>query len=214
MKSFKQFVFFSIRSAWVLTSFALGTLPLSASKTILFMGDSITAGYGVGSDYAFPALIQEKLDDLDLDFTVMNAGVSGDTSAGGLNRIDWLLKRPIDIFVLELGANDGLRGHPVESTWANLLGILKRVREKYPEARLVLAGMQVPPNMGPDYARAFLSVFKDVARETGAHLIPFILEGVGGVEAMNIPDGIHPNREGHAVIADLVWEHLKPLLKE
>lgn len=214
LKSFKQFVSFSFRSAWVLTSIGLGTLPLSASKTILFMGDSITAGYGVGSDYAFPALIQEKLDDLDLDFTVMNAGVSGDTSAGGLNRIDWLLKRPIDIFVLELGANDGLRGHQVDSTRANLIGILERVRDQYPEAHLILAGMQVPPNMGPDYAQAFRSVFKDVAQETGAHLIPFILEGVGGVEALNIPDGIHPNREGHAVIANLVWDHLKPFLTE
>ena len=214
VKSFKQFVSFSVRSAWVLTSIGLGTLPLSASKTILFMGDSITAGYGVGSDYAFPALIQEKLDELDLDFTVMNAGVSGDTSAGGLNRIDWLLKRPIDIFVLELGANDGLRGHQVDSTRANLIGILERVRDQYPEVDLVLAGMQVPPNMGPDYSKAFRSVFKDVAQETGAHLIPFILEGVGGVEALNIPDGIHPNREGHAVIANLVWDHLKPFLTE
>ena len=188
--------------------------PLQASKTIVFMGDSITAGYGIDGDLAFPALIQEKLDHLGLDFTVMNAGVSGDTSAGGLSRVDWLLKRPIDIFVLELGANDGLRGHPVHFTRSNLIQILNRVRGKYPEAHLVLAGMQVPPNMGPDYAQAFRMVFADVAWETGAHLIPFILEGVGGIEALNLGDGIHPNREGHAIIADLVWGHLKPLLTE
>ena len=178
------------------------------------MGDSITAGYGVGADRAFPALIQEKIDSLELDFTVMNAGVSGETSAGGLNRINWLLKRPIDIFVLELGANDGLRGHRVDSTRANLINILKRVRAEYPEAHLVLAGMRAPPNLGPDYTGAFRSVFKEVAQETGAHLIPFILEGVGGVEALNLADGIHPNREGHAVIAELVWTHLEPLVEE
>ncbi len=178
------------------------------------MGDSITAGYGVGADLAFPALIQEKLDALGLDFTVMNAGVSGETSAGGLNRINWLLKRPIDIFVLELGANDGLRGQQVDSTRANLIAILNRVRAEYPKARLVLAGMRAPPNLGPDYTEAFRSLFKEVAQETGAHLIPFILEGVGGVEALNIADGIHPNREGHAIMAEVVWTHLEPLLQE
>ena len=192
----------------------LGILPSHASKTIVFMGDSITAGYGVGTERAFPALIQEKLDSLELDFTVMNAGVSGETSAGGLNRINWLLQRPIDIFVLELGANDGLRGHRVDSTRANLINILKRVRAEYPEAHLVLAGMQAPPNLGPDYTGAFRSVFQEVAQETGAHLIPFILEGVGGVEALNIADGIHPNQEGHAIIAELVWTHLEPLVEE
>ena len=177
------------------------------------MGDSITAGYGIDSDLAFPALIQEKLDDLGLDFTVMNAGVSGDTSAGGLSRINWLLKRPIHIFVLELGANDGLRGHPVDFTRANLIQILNRVRGEYPEAQLVLVGMRVPPNMGPDYSQAFRKVYPGVARETGAHLIPFILDGVGGIKALNLGDGIHPNREGHAIIADLVWRHLEPFLK-
>ena len=178
------------------------------------MGDSITAGYGIGDDRAFPALIQEKLDELELDYSVMNAGVSGETSAGGLNRINWLLKRPIEIFVLELGANDGLRGHQVDSTRSNLIEILNRVQEKYPEAHLILAGMQVPPNMGPDYVRDFRSVFSDVAKETGAQLIPFILEGVGGIEELNIADGIHPNVEGHAIIADLVWEHLESLLEK
>lgn len=177
------------------------------------MGDSITAGYGIGDDRAFPAVIQEKLDAEGLDYTVMNAGVSGDTSAGGLARINWLLKRPVDIFVLELGANDGLRGQPVETTRSNLTGILEKVKSEYPNAKLVLAGMQVPPNLGPDYSKAFRDTFETVAAETDAHLIPFILEGVGGIPELNLPDGIHPTVEGHKIIAELVWEHLEPLLE-
>lgn len=198
----------------VLTSLVWGTDTLFASKTILFMGDSITAGYGVGDDRAYPALLQEKLDDLDYEYTVINAGVSGETSAGGLSRIEWLLKRPLDIFVLELGANDGLRGQPVESTRKNLTAILEKVKEKFPEAQLFLAGMRVPPNMGSDYAREFQSAFPEIAQKTGAHLIPFVLEGVGGVETLNLPDGIHPNQEGHAVIADLIWQHLISFLEK
>lgn len=192
----------------------MGLLPLAAKKTIVFMGDSITAGYGIGDDQAFPALIQEKLDELELDYTVINAGVSGETSAGGLNRINWLLKRPIDIFVLELGANDGLRGQMVEATRSNLIEILNRVREKYPAADLILAGMQVPPSMGPDYSSAFRSMFGEVADSTDAHLIPFTLEGVGGVDELNLPDGIHPNRKGHQMIAELVWKHVEPFLEK
>tara|TARA_Y100000588_G_scaffold119723_1_gene131061 strand:+ start:1493 stop:2089 length:597 start_codon:yes stop_codon:yes gene_type:complete len=198
----------------MLTLVTMGLLPLAAKKTIVFMGDSITAGYGIGDDQAFPALIQEKLDELELDYTVINAGVSGETSAGGLNRINWLLKRPIDIFVLELGANDGLRGQMVEATRSNLIEILNRVREKYPAADLILAGMQVPPSMGPDYSSAFRSMFGEVADSTGAHLIPFTLEGVGGVDELNLPDGIHPNRKGHQMIAELVWKHVEPFLEK
>ena len=178
------------------------------------MGDSITAGYGIGEDRAFPALIQTKLDNAGFDYRVMNAGVSGDTSAGGLARTNWLLKRPVDIFVLELGANDGLRGHPVNTTHENLTAILEKVKSKYPDAKLILAGMQVPPNLGPDYSKAFRSTFETVAENTGAHLIPFILEGVGGIAELNQADGIHPTVEGHAIIAELVWEHLEPLLEE
>lgn len=178
------------------------------------MGDSITAGYGIGDDRAFPALIQEKLDAEDYRYTVMNAGVSGDTSAGGLARINWLLNRPVDIFVLELGANDGLRGQPVNATRENLTAILQKVKSKYPDAQLVLAGMQVPPNLGPDYSRAFRDTFTLVAEKNDAHLIPFILEGVGGVPELNLPDGIHPTAEGHAIIAELVWEYLEPLLEK
>tara|TARA_B100001123_G_scaffold190683_1_gene217571 strand:- start:4898 stop:5494 length:597 start_codon:yes stop_codon:yes gene_type:complete len=198
----------------MLTLVTMGLLPLAAKKTIVFMGDSITAGYGIGDDQAFPALIQEKLDELELDYTVINAGVSGETSAGGLNRINWLLKRPIDIFVLELGANDGLRGQMVEATRSNLIEILNRVREKYPAADLILAGMQVPPSMGPDYSSAFRSMFGEVADSTGAHLIPFTLEGVGGVDELNLPDGIHPNRKGHQMIVELVWKHVEPFLEK
>ena len=212
VKDFIQQFLFSARSQVLLTVIMLGMQPLSASKTILFMGDSITAGYGIGDDRAFPALVQDKLDAAGLDYTVMNAGVSGDTSAGGLSRINWLLKRPVDIFVLELGANDGLRGQSVASTKANLSAIFAAVKEKYPAAKLVLAGMQVPPNMGPDYSRDFRAIFKEVAKETDAHLIPFILEGVGGIKSLNQPDGIHPNLEGHKIIADLVWSHLEVFL--
>lgn len=205
---------FSLKTLAALAGFLAFACDLPAGKTILFLGDSITAGYGIGEDRAFPAIIQDKLDAAGYDYSVMNAGISGDTSAGGLSRINWLLKRPVDIFVLELGANDGLRGNPVESTEENLTAILNRVKDKYPEAKRVLAGMQVPPNMGPDYSAAFRNVFPRVAGKTGAHLIPFILEGVGGVESLNQADGIHPTVEGHQLIADLVWSHLEPLLEK
>jgi acyl-CoA thioesterase I len=206
--------YLSVKCNLVLTLLVLGGLSLSAEKTIVFMGDSITAGYGVGDDRAFPALIQEQLDEEGYPYTVMNAGVSGETSAGGLSRINWLLKRPVDILVLELGANDGLRGQSVEATKANLIGIINRLREKYPEAKTLLGGMQVPPNMGTDYANAFKAVFPEIAEETGAHLIPFILDGVGGMKELNLPDGIHPNQEGQALIKKIVWEHLEPLLEK
>jgi acyl-CoA thioesterase-1 len=195
-------------------SMTFGVHSLSADKTILFMGDSLTAGYGVGNDRAFPALIQEKLDEEGYAYRSMNAGVSGETSAGGLSRINWLLKRPVDIFVLELGANDGLRGQSVKATKANLKSILARVKDKYPEAQMILAGMQVPPNMGSDYAGDFKSVFVEVAEETGAYLIPFLLDGVGGMESLNQADGIHPNPEGHVIVRDLVWKHLEPFLEK
>lgn len=204
----------SVKTILLLTLITFGFHSLSADKTIVFMGDSLTAGYGVGNDRAFPALIQDQLDEEGFAYRVMNAGVSGETSAGGLSRINWLLKRPIDIFVLELGANDGLRGQSVKSTKTNLTAILKRVKEKYPEAQTILAGMQVPPNMGPDYAGEFKSAFAEVAEETGAYLIPFILEGVGGIEGLNQADGIHPNPEGHVIIKDLVWKHLEPFLEK
>ncbi len=178
-------------------------------KTILFFGDSITAGYGIDEQEAFPALIQQRLDSLGHPWRAVNAGLSGETSAGGLRRIDWLLQQPVDIMVLELGGNDGLRGVSPEDTRRNLEEIIDRTRARYPNVRIILAGMQIPPNLGPDYAEAFADVYPSVARNKQVELIPFILEGVGGVEELNLPDGIHPTAEGHRIVAETVWRGLK-----
>jgi len=177
-------------------------------KTILFFGDSITAGYGVGKDQAFPALIQNKIDSLGLTYEVINGGLSGETSAGGLRRIDWMLQREIDIMILELGGNDGLRGIDLTTTKENLQKIIDKTQQKYPGVKIILAGMQVPPNLGADYTRQFQDIYPELARENDLPLIPFILEGVGGVEELNLPDGIHPTAEGHKVIAETVWNEL------
>ena len=182
------------------------------TKTILFFGNSLTAGYGLEITDAFPALIQKKLDSLNLPFQVVNAGVSGETSAGGASRVDWILKQPVDIFVLELGANDGLRGIPVEETRKNLQSIIDKVKAKYPQAKIVLAGMQVPPNMGQQYAADFRTLFPQLAQKNDAALVPFLLEGVGGVTKLNLQDGIHPTAEGHQILAENVWQVLQPLL--
>jgi acyl-CoA thioesterase-1 len=186
----------------------------TVKNRILFFGDSITAGYGIDEKEAFPALIQNKIDSLGLPWTAVNAGLSGETSAGGLRRIDWLLREPVDILVLELGGNDGLRGVAPSDTQRNLEEIIDRTREKYPEATIILAGMQIPPNLGQDYAKAFASVYSTVAKNKKVELIPFILEGVGGVPELNLPDGIHPTPKGHSIIAGTVWqslqEHLNP----
>lgn len=176
---------------------------------ILFLGTSLTAGYGVGADNAFPALIQQKLDSARLPFSVINAGLSGETSAGGLRRIDWSLQQPISILVLELGANDGLRGLSVDQMRANLDSIMSTTRAKYPDAAIVLAGMQAPPNLGAGYTSAFRKTFSDLAEEYDAVLIPFLLEGVAGEHSLNQEDGIHPNVEGHKRIAALVWRYLQ-----
>lgn len=179
---------------------------------ILFLGTSLTAGYGVGADNAFPALIQQKLDSARLPFSVINAGLSGETSAGGLRRIDWSLQQPISILVLELGANDGLRGLSVDQMRANLDSIMSTTRAKYPDAAIVLAGMQAPPNLGAGYTSAFRKTFSDLADEYDAVLIPFLLEGVAGEHSLNQEDGIHPNVEGHKRIAALVWRYLQPVI--
>lgn len=177
-------------------------------KTILFFGDSITAGYGIDEQEAFPALIQDRIDSLGLSWRAVNAGLSGETSAGGLRRIDWILQQRVDIFILELGGNDGLRGVSPEETRRNLEEIIDRVRSKYPNVRIILAGMQIPPNLGPDYAEAFADIFPSVARNKQVELIPFVLEGVGGIAELNLPDGIHPTAEGHKIVAETVWEQL------
>ncbi len=183
-------------------------------QTVLFLGDSLSAGYGLtDSADAFPSLIQRKIDELGWRFEVVNAGVSGDTTAGGLRRVDWLSKRPIDVLVLELGGNDGLRGVALDDTRKNLQGIIDRVRDKYPDVSIVVAGMMIPPNLGPEYTTDFKSIFPELAERNHAVLIPFLLDGVGGRPDLNQADGIHPTEEGHRIVADLVWKYLKPVLE-
>jgi len=181
-------------------------------KHILFFGNSLTAGLGVNPNQAFPALVGHRIDSLHLPYHVTNAGLSGETTAGGKNRIAWVLRQPVDIFVLELGANDGLRGIPVTETAANLQAIIDAVKTKYPAAKIVLAGMQIPPNMGAAYAAAFRNTFLQLAAKNKAALIPFLLQGVGGIPGLNQQDGIHPTAEGHKIVANNVWRVLKPLL--
>jgi acyl-CoA thioesterase-1 len=199
----------------ILCSISLSALTGAAPrpKIILFLGDSITAGYGLDPSQAYPALIQEKIDAKHWQFKVINAGQSGDTSAGGLSRMDWLLRNPVDVLVLELGGNDGLRGLPVETTKKNLQAIIDRTRAKYPAAKIVLAGMMVPPNMGRDYGRKFEATFRDIAKKNQAALIPFVLEGVGGVPDLNLSDGIHPSAKGQQIVAANVWKVLEPVLR-
>lgn len=185
---------------------------VKTNKNILFFGTSLTAGYGLDPTEAYPAIIQNKIDSLKLPYKVINGGLSGETSAGGKGRIDWLLKQKVDIFVLELGSNDGLRGVPVAETTKNLQDIIDRVKAKYPEARLVMAGMQMPPSMGKKYAADFKNMFPEMAKKNNMSLIPFLLENVGGVPKLNQADGIHPTAEGDKILAENVWKVLKPLL--
>lgn len=185
-----------------------------ATGSILFFGDSLTAGMGLDPNQAFPALIQQRLDSLGYAYEVINAGLSGETTASGRNRLDWVLGQPVEIFVLELGANDGLRGIPLSETRKNLKEMILMVREKYPRAKIVLAGMQLPPNMGPEYTAEFRKIFPELAEEHDISLVPFLLEGVGGVPELNQDDGIHPTEEGHRMVAETVWGVLGPLVEE
>ena len=178
-------------------------------KTILFFGNSLTAGYGVELSEAFPGLIQKRLDSLNLPYKVVNAGVSGETTSSGNSRIDWVLRQPVDIFILELGGNDGLRGIPLAETRKNLQSILDKVRAKYPDVKIILGGMQVPPNMGSAYTSEFRSLYPELAKKNNVSLIPFLLEKVGGERKLNLPDGIHPTPEGHKIVAENVWEVLE-----
>ena len=182
-------------------------------KNILIFGDSITAGFGIEPQQAFPALIQDRIDSLGLNFNVINAGLSGETSAGGLRRIDWVLQRTVDVMILELGGNDALRGIDLSTTKENLQNIIDKVRAKYPEAEIVVAGMQVPPNLGTDYTQQFASIFPELAKKNELLLIPFLLEKVGGSTELNQSDGIHPTAKGHALVAETVWEYLYPVIK-
>ena len=183
------------------------------TKTILFLGNSLTAGYGLQKSQAFPALIQQKIDSLGWNFEVVNAGLSGETSSGGLRRINWLLKRKADVLVLELGANDALRGIYSELTKKNLQAIIDSTKNKYPNVEIVVAGMLAPPNLGKEYTDKFRSIFTNLAEKNHALLIPFVLENVGGIPELNLSDGIHPTSEGHRIVAENVWKVLKPVLK-
>lgn len=187
----------------------------SKTKTILFFGNSLTAGYGLDDvSESFPSLIQDKIDSMHLPYKAINGGVSGETSAGGDSRIDWLLKQKIDVFVLELGANDGLRGISPQETQKNLQDIIDKVKAKYPDAKMVLLGMQIPPNMGKNYSNQFKEIYPTLAAKNNMALVPFLLAGVGGVPSLNQPDRIHPNAEGAKIVAENVWDVLKGVLTE
>jgi acyl-CoA thioesterase-1 len=184
-------------------------------NNIIFFGNSLTAGYGVESEEAFAGLIQNRLDSLGYEYNVINAGVSGETTASGLSRVEWVVKRqPVEIFVLELGGNDGLRGISPEETNKNLRAIIDKVRKIHPEVKILLAGMMVPPNMGADYAQEFQKLFPEIAKDKNVNLIPFLLKDVGGEADLNQPDGIHPTPEGHKIVAETVWSHLGDMVRK
>ncbi len=185
----------------------------SSKKTILCFGDSLTAGMGLeDSNDAFPGLLQTKIDSLGLDYVVVNSGLSGETTAGGKSRVKWVLNQEVDIFLLELGANDGLRGVPLTETRSNLQAIIDIVQNENPNTIIILAGMELPPNMGQDYTTEFRNIFADLAKTNDLKFIPFILENVGGIAELNQSDGIHPTVEGHKIVANTVWEVLETAL--
>ncbi len=195
---------------WLLiTTFAL---TAQEQKNILIFGDSITAGYGVDPEQAFPSILQQKIDSAGLHFKVINGGLSGETSAGGLRRISWVLQRKVDIMILELGGNDGLRGIELQSTKNNLQQIITTAQTKDPDIQIIIAGMQVPPNLGIEYTNEFVNLYIDLAEENNLPLIPLILDAVGGYEEFMQPDKIHPNAEGHLIVAETVWKTLFPII--
>jgi acyl-CoA thioesterase-1 len=184
-------------------------------KVILIFGNSLTAGYGLEPEEAYPALIQDKIDSLGLNYKVVNAGLSGETTASGNSRLEWVLERqPVDIFVLELGANDGLRGIATEETNRNLRSMVRQVKEANPDAKIILAGMMVPPNMGPEYAAKFKELYPAIAEEEDIMLIPFLLQDVAGEADLNQGDGIHPTAEGQKIVANNVWQLLQKAIEE
>jgi acyl-CoA thioesterase-1 len=182
-------------------------------KIILFFGNSLTAGYGIDQEDAFAGLTQLRIDSLGLDYKVINGGLSGETTAGGLSRLDWFLEDKPDIFVLELGGNDGLRGIDLTETKSNLLAMVDKVRAKFPETKIILAGMQIPPNMGQEYSNEFKKIYPAVAKEKNVTLIPFLLENVGGIPELNLPDGIHPTEKGHKIVLETIWPYILSQLK-
>ena len=181
--------------------------------TIVFAGTSLTAGLGLEPDSAYPQHVQRMIDSAGMSYRVVNAGVSGETSSALLRRLDWLLREPFAVFVVETGANDGLRGIPVATMSANIAQIIDRIRAAHPEARILLAQMEAPPNMGVEYTRQFREAFREVAKEKGVPLLPFLLDGVAGEREMNQGDGIHPNNEGSRRVAANVWKGLRPMLR-
>ncbi len=191
----------------------ISSVAAEPPQRIVVLGDSIAAGFGIDPGDAFPALLQKKIDAAKLPFRVINAGLSGDTTAGGLRRVDWILRQPVDILLIELGGNDGLRGLPPAETRSNLQGIIDRARARHPRVRIVVAGMKMPSSMGPEYTAEFEKIFPEIARKNGAPLVPFLLENVGGKADLNLPDRIHPTPEGHRLIAENIWPILEPLLR-
>jgi acyl-CoA thioesterase-1 len=185
----------------------------SDEKIILFFGNSLTAAYGIDPEDGFAGLTQTRIDSLGLDYKVINGGLSGETTAGGLSRLDWFLEDKPDIFVLELGGNDGLRGINLTETKSNLLKIIDKVRSKFPDTKIILAGMQIPPNMGQEYASEFTELYPAVAEEKDVTLIPFLLEDVGGIPELNLPDGIHPTEEGHKIVFKTIWPYIENSIK-
>lgn len=187
---------------------------ITSKKTLLFFGTSLTAGLGLELEEAYPALIQHRIDSLGYDYQVINAGLSGDTSASALNRIGWVFTPDTDVLVLEMGANDGLRGIPIEETERNLHAIIDTAKAQNPKVRIILAGMQMPPNMGPEYTSAFKNLFPELSQKNALFLIPFLLDGVGGVPELNQPDGIHPTAEGQQILAENTWQILVKVLNQ
>lgn len=191
------------------------TATTTSTKTIIFFGNSLSAGYGLDPAQGFVGLIEKRIDSLKLNYKVVNAGNSGETTSGGKERVDWILENyQPSIFVLELGGNDALRGLPVVEAEANLQAIIDAVKNKYPEAKILLAGMMAPPNMGNEYTIKFAAMYPRLAKKNQAALIPFLLDKVGGQPELNLPDGIHPNVEGHKIVRETIWAELEGLLVE
>jgi acyl-CoA thioesterase-1 len=201
------------RSAESSTSPA-GTVSGIRTPVVIFFGTSLTAGYGLDPDQAFPTLIEKKAKDEGVPIKVINAGLSGETSAGAVRRIDWVLRAAADLVVIEVGANDALRGLSPDAARANLERVIAAVKAKQPRARMALIQMEAPPNYGVSYTRSFRAVYRDIATKEGIPLLPFLLNGVAGVSRLNQPDGLHPNLAGERIVADNVWKALKPIVAQ
>ena len=188
--------------------------PAAGQKQrIVVLGDSITAGYGLAKDQAYPAILQRKIDEIGMNYQVANSGVSGDTTAGGLRRVDWAMGPGAAVLIIALGGNDGLRGLAPEQTYQNLAGIIDHARKKNPQVSIIVAGMQMPANLGQDYTQKFAAVYPRIAEEKHVLLVPFLLQNVGGIASLNQDDQIHPNVEGQKKVAENVWAVLKEVLE-